>query len=82
MKTSYQVFEFTYNGFCGNLNEEVIMDYTAEFIEWTVDPGVAKFKCSDGRERYIPTFAIRDFDRNKHPEQQKTGVLFGIPSIS
>ncbi|RLF87253.1 hypothetical protein DRN34_02245 [Thermococci archaeon] len=33
--------------------------YRAQFIRWSGDPGVAVMQCSDGKERFIPTFALR-----------------------
>lgn len=53
----HQVNSFKYNGFYGSSNNK-ILDYKAKFKEWTNDPGIAVFNCSDGQERKIPTFAI------------------------
>ena len=80
----FKVRNFHYNGFCG---QELAgyTSYTAEFLEWTNDPGVAKFQCSDGKIRLIPTFALEG-DRSVMPKQdyQKLGgkVLFGAPTQS
>lgn len=55
-----QVFEvqnFSYNGFTSELSKG-IASYTATFIEWSKDPGVGVFQCSDGKKRLIPTFAL------------------------
>ena len=76
-----KVQNFTYNGFYGEL-EDGLTSYTAEFKEWTTDPGVGRFICSDGEERLIPTFALRGGDTNHLPPQPKTGVLFGTPCRS
>lgn len=81
---AYKVEKFEYNGFCvkapkGGWNQ--IADYTAEFIEWTNDPGVAKCTCSDGKERLIPSCCLKNDDTL--PEQTYTKkVLFGQPSES
>lgn len=72
----YAVRKFTYNGFSGK-TQRGFAPYRAQFVEWTTDPGVATFDCSDGERRLIPTFAIVDFDRTQHPAQPKSGVLFG-----
>lgn len=77
-----EVNEFEYNGFMGRVDDKVIMPYTATFEEWTPDPGIGKFKCSDGETRYIPTFAIVDYASGDFGEQEKTGVMFGSPSKS
>ncbi len=77
----YNVKNFTYNGFFGKLLGGET-SYTAEFEEWTTDPGVAKCRCSDGEERLIPTFALVGLVRKELPKQIETGVLFGAPSQS
>ena len=77
-----KVNEFEYNGFMGKVDDKVIMPYTATFKEWTPDPGIGKFECSDGETRYIPTFAIVDYKSGDFGEQEKTGVMFGSPSKS
>ncbi|MCK5615306.1 hypothetical protein KAR91_76285 [Candidatus Pacearchaeota archaeon] len=91
MKTTYPIKKFEYNGFHGQIfyNEgkdgvytPILAPYTAHFLHWTSDPGIGLFKCSDGRNRIIPTFAIMDFSTRDLPAQPKTGVLFGQPSSS
>ena len=82
MSREYVVEEFTYNGFMGTHNPTIVMPYTARFEEWTTDPGIAVCLCSDGERRLIPTYALRDVDHDDLPVQQKTGVLFGVPSNS
>ena len=76
MIKEYDVYEFTYNGLMGTV-EETLADYTAQFKCWTPDPGICKCECSDGIERLIPTFALCDFSRNDVEEQSKTGIIFG-----
>lgn len=80
----YQVEKFKYNGFSvqpprGGWGQ--IADYTAEFKEWTNDPGIVKCNCSDGQERLIPSCCLKgDIPL---PEQIfESKVLFGISSES
>lgn len=77
----YNVKKFEYNGFFVSFTGGEA-DYTAEFKEWTPDPGVAICICSDGRERLIPTCALVGVMHGDLPEQPKTGVFFGEPSRS
>ena len=80
-KPTFEVRNFTYNGFMGqNLPGQA--PYTATFIEWTTDPGVARCSCSDGRERLIPSFAFLG-DLSTLPDQDMSNkVLFGGSSHS
>jgi hypothetical protein len=55
--SDYLVRKFYYGGFMGHV-EDTLANFTAEFIGWTDDPGVGIFKCSDGRFRTIPEYAI------------------------
>ena len=50
----YQVIKFKYNGF-GVTFLTGYATYTAEFKQWTNDPGIALCTCSDGKERLIPS---------------------------
>lgn len=80
----FKVQNFEYNGFYGQ-SKDGLADYYAEFIEWTSDPGVGRFRCSDGVERIIPTFALictKKNNINHLPKQPKTGVMFGAPCSS
>ena len=77
----YNVKNFTYNGFFVSLAEGEA-PYTAEFLEWTTDPGVAKCNCSDGKMRLIPTCALVGVMHRDLPKQTKTSVVFGAPSQS
>ena len=80
-KITFEVGNFTYNGFCGQ-HLPGKAPYTATFIRWTDDPGVAIFLCSDGKERLIPTFAIIG-DTSGLPKQDYSNkVYFGSPSHS
>jgi hypothetical protein len=71
-----KIQNFEYNGFFGKLLEG-LTPYTATFKEWTSDPGIGIFTCSDGEERLIPTFAIISKMPEDIPKQEKSGVLFG-----
>jgi hypothetical protein len=77
---TFKVRNFNYNGFYGELKKG-FTKYTATFSEWTVDPGVGIFLCSDNTKRSIPTFAIEG-DKSSLPTQEKTGCLFGVPCTS
>ena len=55
----FSVWKFSYDGFGGQCDRKVVMPYTARFKAWSGDPGVARMECSDGKERLIPTFAIK-----------------------
>lgn len=72
----YAVRNFIYSGFAGRCLRG-FAQYRATFVEWTSDPGVGWFDCSDGERRLIPTFALPDFDASQYPAQAKTGVMFG-----
>lgn len=55
----YTVRNFEYDGFGGMLRKGYA-PYTATLLEWTLDPGVGRFQCSDGKVRLIPWFAVPD----------------------
>lgn len=78
-----RVFNFVYNGFFGR-NTGGYAEYTAEFVEWTKDPGITKCKCSDGEERLIPSFALENFDCASVPKQEYENAMcvFGTPCRS
>ena len=83
---SYQVQKFIYNGFAvippkGGWGQ--IAEYTAQFKEWTHDPGIMKCKCSDGKERLIPSSQLIDSKEEDFPKQDMSKkVLFGEPCKS
>ena len=64
----FKVKNFTYNGFYGK-ERPGFTYYRARFNSWTRDPGVAKWDCSDGKARTIPTFAIDGIIYKKLPKQ-------------
>lgn len=80
----FKVIVFVYNGFFVDhpRGDKVIADYTAEFVEWTNDPGIGVFKCSDNRERLIPSCSLIG-DLSSLPEQSmENKVFFGTPSFA
>jgi len=87
----YQINNFDYNGFSGQLTGGVA-PYTATFTQWSTDPGIAVMACSDGKERRIPGWAIIDFNHKEMLALQdnmeakkvveKYGAHFGQPSSS
>lgn len=80
----FKVSNFTYNGFFGRV-EDGYAPYTARFIEWTNDPGIATFRCSDGKDRLIPTFALNGVPIGYLPKQvyADSGIsFFGTPCRS
>lgn len=58
--------------------------YTATFKEWTEDPGIAVCKCSDGKERLIPSCCLDEFDKDAYPKQNTDNKVgyWGSPSCS
>jgi hypothetical protein len=64
----YNVLNFSYDGIFVR-PKAGLATYTAEFVKWTDDPGIAIFKCSDGKDRKLPACQIQDFDIKRHPEQ-------------
>lgn len=82
------IHNFVYNGFCGQ-DRPGYAKYTAKFIKWTNDPGVIEAECSDGKLRYIPSFAIKDASEHlqSEPDYKKmkedgTFLYFGYSSSS
>ena len=78
-----KVKNFTYNGLFGRPSKGYAK-YTAEFKEWTEDPGIAICTCSDGEDRRIPTFALEGFDIDLYPQQYTDNkfMYMGIPCKS
>jgi len=80
-RLTFEVNNFAYNGFMGQ-HLPGKAPYTATFIKWTRDPGVAECLCSDGKVRLIPSFALQG-DRSRLPEQSmEHKIYFGLPSHS
>ena len=78
----HPISNFSYNGFMGT-QEKGMAPYTAKFIKWSGDPGVVIMNCSDGKERYIPTYAVGGWALfPKDPTKTGNKTLFGRPSNS
>ena len=78
----HPISNFSYNGFMGQ-QKEGIAPYTAKFVKWSGDPGVAIMNCSDGKERYIPTYAVSGWALlPKDCTSISNKTLFGRPSSS
>jgi hypothetical protein len=78
-----KVEEFTYDGFMVHSPAITrLMPYTAEFKEWTLDPGIAVCTCSDGVERLIPSCCLVDKPELPVQVTSHTGFYFGKPSTS
>ncbi len=75
----FKVEKFSYNGFAvQGFGTET--DYTAEFVSWTQDPGIALCRCSDGKEREIPSCCLIG-DTSILPVQTFTNkIIFGKPT--
>ena len=79
---NYKVQNFDYNGFMV-LNLPGETDYTAKFIEWTNDPGIAKCECSDGNIRFIPSCQLIGCKKElPKQEYEKAPDIFGQLSKS
>jgi hypothetical protein len=81
-----KIQRFLYNGFHGQLRRGKTRYFVTSFVEWTRDPGIGVFECSDGKRRLIPSFAfIECWKEIKYliPEQDMTNkVYFGAPCKS
>jgi hypothetical protein len=83
----YQVEEFKYNGFSVQPKSQKrgwghFESYTAEFKNWTNDPGIANCICSDRKERLIPSCCLVGDKSNLPKQSMENKVLFGVESIS
>ena len=82
------VENFNYNGFMTIPLEGFASYEVEEFIEWTNDPGIGRFKCSNGEIKLIPSCQLtREYVKSlPEPPELKPlegiGVLFGEPSHS
>lgn len=80
MELTFEVENFVYNGFIVQ-SKKGKAKYTATFKEWTNDPGIALYACSDGKDRLIPSCCL--IGDGKLPKQEYTNkVLFGKKSTS
>lgn len=83
-----KIRNFIYNGFYGQ-EKSGYTKYTGKFIKWTNDAGIAEIECSDGKHRYIPSWAITDSNTLLPPQpdykkmkEEGTFMWFGYPSHS
>jgi hypothetical protein len=77
----HAIRNFHYDGIGGS-REPGYAPYTAEFIRWTSDPGIAEMKCSDGRIRLIPGWAIdSQYDLPPMPDYRNMARNLGFMHI-
>lgn len=82
------VENFYYNGFGVESIEGFAPYEVIAFLEWTNDPGIGTFKCSDGQTRLIPCCQLTTEFLNDCPARPKldpfkgNGVFFGLSSKS
>lgn len=74
---------WSYNGFSGQLKEG-LTSFTGKFIAWTNDPGIALIKCSDGKDRLIPSYAIPGHKppQPNYEKMKKQGKMYYFGHIS
>jgi len=78
----FKVQNFKYNGFA-SIKLQGIASYTAKFIKWTQDPGIARCECSDGKIRLIPSCDLLGNVSALPKQTYENGKLFiGPPSCS
>lgn len=84
-KDKIRVMSFTYDGF-GGQKTGGFATFTGEFIRYTNDPGIGLYKCSDGKERLIPGWAVEGHlpPMPNYKKMQKQGKMltFGYASSS
>ena len=84
---TFGVRNFEYNGLFINFLEGEA-PYRADFIEWTTDPGIGRFSCSDGKIRLIPSICLMGLGMKLLPPQPplkelNMGIVhIGMPSRS
>jgi hypothetical protein len=82
------VENFFYNGFATETLEGFASYEIESFVKWTNDPGIGVFKCTDNKERLIPSCQLEKSYYNSLPKRPKldpfkgVGVFFGSPSHS
>lgn len=87
--TINSVENFKYNGF-SVLSKPGFAKYRiVKFLNWTNDPGIGKFLCTDKKERLIPTCCLSNKFIKTLPKQELSpniiggkGDIIGIPSES
>ena len=73
---------FVYDGLFVESKKGFAKYKVVSLVEWTNDPGIGKFLCSDGKERLIPSCQLTKEFLSKLPKESVKGVLFGQPSKS
>lgn len=79
--SKYKVRNFTYNGIFVKENQGYA-EYTARFLKWTNDPGIALCTCSDGQERLIPSCVLIGNGKLPKEPKRKNPLLLGYPATS
>ncbi len=86
--TKHSIANFYYNGFSVEYRPGFAEYEVKEFVEWTNDPGIGKFLCTDNEVRLIPSCQLsREFYQElpKRPNLnpfEGNGAFFGPPSKS
>ena len=76
--TPKSVANFSYDGFVVKRKEGFAPYRVEKLIQWTNDPGIGRFLCSDGEERLIPLLQLsEDFliTQEKLPGPVKVKVI-------
>jgi len=55
--------------FCNGVSAELpnYAEFTAEFVKWSDEPGIALCKISTGKMLKIPYFSLEGFNMEDHP---------------
>lgn len=86
--TPKSIENFNYNGFGVEIKKGFAEYEVESFIEWTNDPGIGKFKTTDGQERLIPSCQLSKEYMKTLPARpslnpfEGNGVFFGESSNS
>jgi len=80
------VRNFSYNGLAVT-DKPGFSSYEVQFIEWTDDPGIGKFICTDNKVRYIPSCQLEETYYKSLPQKDwrnpnSEPILIGKPSKS
>lgn len=84
--TKFHVKKFKYNGFGVTHGKGFYTWLISRFVQYTNDPGMVEFLCSDNETRLIPTCCISSELYKELPiapdlrPLEGVGVLFGTPS--
>ncbi len=63
--------------FCDGVAAELpnYAKFTAEFIKWSNEDGIALCKISTGKILKIPAFSLENFNPDNHPTQEKSDEI-------